>query len=440
MIKNYLSFFIAQFVCLNFALSKNEEIVPKSKKLCQDLLFRPFHFGKINETRNIAQAFIKNEIILDTDKIIKKLPVSVNQLELYKDLMKQEYFSKPIGNFAGRFPDLRQAKQIRFAVLGDIGYGQRNPYNQIQVAKALNEVFKIYKNGVYPGIDFVIVPGDFTYDPKFQSAIRPPVHITPEEFRKSFIEVYPKILGNNIPFYVWPGNHETDPTRRIQGQQAMIDMMLLNKQYLCLNGHWGVPKLPKWIKIAGINTTMYNREEDYIQDYHEDQMKFLDQYFSQSNELTQNFLIVHHPPTILGKHTEDYSLNGDVPSISRIIDPIIYKHKINFVLAGHTHEQGIIARFGAFPHDLIIDGAGGANLSQIDLKKYPIRVYGEGDKNKLFLGHFKKYGFSIYTVNENGYTIIDKYGFSQGQSFKKVKRLLTQIYTKPNSSGLPITN
>src|SRR5665213_1751700 len=77
---------------------------------------------------------------------------------------------------------------VRFAVIGDMGTGERPQYDVAQTMAAIHQKFPF---------DFVIMLGDNIYGGK-----------SPKQFDKKFTLPYKSLLDEGVKFYASLGNHD----------------------------------------------------------------------------------------------------------------------------------------------------------------------------------------------------------------------------------------
>ncbi len=418
-------------VCIVFCISGNTWA---TSSFCEQLLLVPhLPFANLRSGRSIVHG-PPPKPISDRKDIAKYMPTRRDPTSLA--YLRQQYASTPFEAKYERIPDLRDADHVRFLTLGDSGYALRKTkHNQVEVARAMRIVMDSYRY-VDQQFDFVAFVGDILYDPPAKSHIRTTFRHTPEEFRQSFLDIYPHYLGESIPLYVWVGNHEADHVRRIEGLQATIDFNHLSDQYVMIDGHWGIPHLPSYLRIGGINSNYYDSEDRFLADKHQQQMSAMLSYFTEDypeNAARLNILMMHHPPFVCGKLPNPCQ-NGTNSSVFEAIAPFVRAAKINNIYAGHVHE---LSHITGQDYELFTSGGGGARLMKPNQKTTPDRRPGEFGGDKIFNFHERSFGFTVTTVYRRGVTIVDFYGFRDGESAEDVRLLYSQIFESFDSFGLP---
>lgn len=100
-----------------------------------------------------------------------------------------------------------------------------------------------------------------------------------------------------------------------------------------------------------------------------EQSRWLSQviHSKQWEDATWRFIFVHQPPYSQGWP----GYHGD-ETIREVIDPLVHKGVVDFVVSGHTHDyEHLLKRSGDFTTDLLIIGGAGGSLEPLENSNYP---------------------------------------------------------------------
>ncbi len=126
--------------------------------------------------------------------------------------------------------------EVKFVALGDIGEGG---IEQTHVAHAMSSVCQ------REGCDFVLGLGDNIYPHGVHSVHDP-------AFQDKFEKPYTRLQG--LDFWMILGNH--DWKHLLTGAQAQIDYTLHSDRWRLPHTHYGIPFLPPWLHIYGVDTSL----------------------------------------------------------------------------------------------------------------------------------------------------------------------------------------
>ncbi len=227
---------------------------------------------------------------------------------------------------------------VTFVVLGDMGDGGSA---QTQVAHAMRSVCE------RDGCDFVLGLGDNLY-PHGVHAVHDPA------FQDKFEQPYALLQG--LDFWMILGNH--DWKHLWTGAQAQIDYTLHSDRWRLPNVHYGIPFLPPWLHIYGVDTSLLEAVVGVSQ-LHAAQAALCGQ---------PGWRVVfgHYPTRSTGAESD-----GGSEFVRGALEHLIRTCHIQVYFAGHDHHQAQLDR-GFYQE--IIEGAGGAELA-------PVRV---GDPQQRF--------------------------------------------------------
>ena len=173
---------------------------------------------------------------------------------------------------------------FRFAVIGDTGTGQRAQY---EIGSRLAESRRLFK------FEVVLMLGDNMYGRT--------------DFERKFELPYKPLLEDGVGFYAILGNHD-DPNQR---QYKSFNMG--GRRYYQFEPHPGVV-------LFGLDSSYMDKTQ-------------LDWFETELAKCRARWKIVylHHPIYSSGaRHGSDMQLRS-------ILEPLLVKHRVSLVLAGHDH-------------------------------------------------------------------------------------------------------
>jgi hypothetical protein len=209
-------------------------------------------------------------------------------------------------------PDPTSTKPVRFLAFGDSGGGNSDQ-------RALrDEMLDV-------PYELILHTGDLAYDSG-----------TIEQFEDKVFDVYADLF-RSLPFYPAAGNHEYNT---MQGAPF--------REVFALPGDGE----EKWYSYdwGQVHFVALDTEADYAT-----QAAWLDQDLGAS-PLPWKIVYMHRPPYSSGEHGSDLRLRG-------LLAPIVEKHHVQLVLAGHDHdyERMIPANGVAY----VVTGGGGRGTYQV---------------------------------------------------------------------------
>ena len=225
-----------------------------------------------------------------------------------------------------------ERKEVKFVALGDMGEGG---IAQTQVAQAMFSVCQ------REGCDFVLGLGDNMYPRSVHSAHDP-------AFQEKFEQPYSLFQG--IDFWMILGNH--DWKRLLTGAQAEVAYTLNSERWRLPNSHYGIPFLPPWLHMYGVDTSLIEAAVDLHQ------LQVAQDYLC--HQPGWRFLFGHYPTR---------STRGDGRGgswfVRDALEQLIRQCHIHVYFAGHEHYQAHLDV--GFYHE-IIEGAGGADLAPVQAR------------------------------------------------------------------------
>jgi predicted phosphodiesterase len=80
------------------------------------------------------------------------------------------------------------------------------------------------------------------------------------------------------------------------------------------------------------------------------------------------FLMLHQPP-----YSQGWPGYHGAPMVKALVDSLAEKYRIDFVLAGHTHDyERLSKQYGNHTTHFVISGTGGGNIEPSELSEYPV--------------------------------------------------------------------
>lgn len=184
-------------------------------------------------------------------------------------------------------PPATSTKPIRFLAFGDSGGGGADQF-------ALRDQMLQFP------YEMIVHTGDVAYESG-----------TLQEFEDNVFAVYADIF-KNIPFFPAAGNHEYNTKDALPFRSVFALPGNTGENWYSYD--WG------FIHFVALDT-----EADY-----ETQAAWLDQDLADSKQ-PWRIVYLHRPPYSSGNHGSDTSLR-------RVLAPILEKHRVQLVLAGHDHD------------------------------------------------------------------------------------------------------
>ncbi|HLV21322.1 MAG TPA: metallophosphoesterase [Polyangiaceae bacterium] len=218
-------------------------------------------------------------------------------------------------------PAAGSRQPVRFAAIGDSGTGDSD---QLAVAEQL---------GTVP-FDFVVHLGDLAYEKG-----------RPSEIERSFFGVYASLIAN-FPVFPIAGNHEYATDDGAPFRQAFV---------LPENG--GSTGRERWysfdwgdVHFVGLDTEVFGDE----------QTAWLEQDLS-DNDRPWTVVLAHRPPFSSGKH-------GSSLRFRRDFVPILERHRVALVLAGHEHNYERTSPINGVTY--VVTGGGGRETRSVGVSAF----------------------------------------------------------------------
>jgi hypothetical protein len=175
---------------------------------------------------------------------------------------------------------------VRFAVIGDMGTGEKAQY---EVAQQMEH------NRETTGFNFVLMLGDNIYGGK-----------SPADMKKKFEDPYGPLLGAGVKFYASLGNHD-DPNERFykpfnMGEKRYYSYKNGNAEFFALDSNYMDPQQMDWLSKA-----------------------------LRDSSATWKICFFHHPLYSDGR------FHGPDTDLRARLEPIFQANGVKVVLSGHEH-------------------------------------------------------------------------------------------------------
>jgi hypothetical protein len=211
-------------------------------------------------------------------------------------------------------PTAEDTTPIRFLAFGDSGGGGRDQ-------RRLRDRMLEYS------YDLIVHTGDIAYNSGKL-----------EEFEANVFGIYHQLL-RNIPLFPSAGNHEYRTSDAAPFRQVFSLPGDRDPGQLWYSYDWGR------VHFAALDT-----EASYSQ-----QAKWLDRDLAASTA-PWKIVYLHRPPYSSGKHGSDTSLR-------KALEPVLEKHGVQLVLAGHDHNYERVTPQRGVQH--VVTGGGGKGTRQV---------------------------------------------------------------------------
>lgn len=229
---------------------------------------------------------------------------------------------------------------VRFLAFGDSGGGGADQY------ALLDQMYTV-------PYELMIHTGDIAYD-----------NGTIQEFENNVFGVYAELF-RSIPFFPAPGNHEYNSTANAAPFRSVFSLpgTTGNTWY---SYDWGQ------VHFAALDT-----EADY-----NEQIAWLDRDLAASNQ-PWKIVYLHRPPFSSGEHGSDTGLRTKLA-------PVVEKHHVQLVLAGHDHDYERMIPQGDVAY--VVTGGGGKGTRPVGVSDFTAYstdtihfLYGEVTSDQLVL-------------------------------------------------------
>ena len=244
------------------------------------------------------------------------------------------------------------AGSVKFAVIGDSG---QPGTGQTAIAKQMAAW-----HGRFP-FEFVLMTGDNLYGTE-----------SPRDYEKKFALPYKPLLDRGIRFQATLGNHD-DP-----GQIHYKPFNMNGQKYYTFKPRDGV--------------RFFSMDSNYVD---QKQLEWLDKELTASGA-DWKIVFFHHPLYSSG------ATHGSADAQRALIEPVLLKHGVNVVIAGHEHFYERLKPQKGVAYFII---GSSAKLRQGDLRKSPLTTYGNDSDYAFVLAEIVGDEMYFQTINDDGVTI-----------------------------------
>jgi acid phosphatase len=243
------------------------------------------------------------------------------------------------GDLPGQYRSHAAKDSLKFIVIGDFGTGGKEQL--ILGAEMLKRC------EIVGGCDFVLTVGDNIYNSG--------VH-RPSDLDRRFETPYAGF--GRIDFWLVPGNHDWSAPGSVRRE---IEHSLVSERWRMPFNHYGIPGLPEWIHIYGVDTTIFEqafrKKNSIVIDNKDTQLTAARTALCGKNGW--KFLFGHHAIYSGGEHGDG---GGTLKEQKAFLEPLIRDCGVQAYFAGHDHHQEYIQANGFVQ---IVQGAGGKGVRPV---------------------------------------------------------------------------
>jgi predicted phosphodiesterase len=244
-----------------------------------------------------------------------------------------------------------KADSLKFAVMGDMGTGDKPQY---EVADQLAAA-----HGRFP-FDMVIMLGDNLYGRQ-----------EPSDFVQKFERPYKPLLDAGVKFYAALGNHDAQSNP--------------NYKPFNMNGQ-------RYYTYARNDVRFFVLDTDYLDP---PQRTWIEQALQSSNERWK-ICYFHHPLY------SDGGRHGSSVDLRVILEPLFIKYGVNVVFSGHDHiYERITPQHGIY---YFVSGSAG-QLRKGDIKRSPMTAAAFADDQSFMLVEVAADDLSFVAISRTGATV-----------------------------------
>jgi 3',5'-cyclic AMP phosphodiesterase CpdA len=244
-----------------------------------------------------------------------------------------------------------RADSVKFAVMGDMGTGDKPQYEVADRMAAAHTAFKF---------DTVIMLGDNLYGSQ-----------TPADFVQKFERPYKPLLDAGVKFYAALGNHDA---------QSNPNYKLFN-----MDGKRYYSYTKGGVRFFVLDTDVLDPP----------QRAWIEQALQSSNDRWK-ICYFHHPLY------SDGGRHGSSVDLRVILEPIFIKYGVNVVFSGHDHIYERIAPQHGITY--FVSGSAG-QLRKGDLKKSPLTAAGFDQDQTFMLVEVAGDDMSFVCISRSGVTV-----------------------------------
>lgn len=267
--------------------------------------------------------------------------------------------AEPAHSGTGSKSEAPAERELRFAVVGDTGTGDKYQY------AVANQMSVEYERSPF---EFVLMLGDNNY---LGSA---------KNLKKVFDEPYKPLLEHGVRFYATLGNHD----ERSSDDQEDYDSLGMGGKR-----NYSFKPAGDLVEFFTIDTTLVVEKGDTTQ------LAWLDKALHDS-KARWKIVFAHHPPYSPGRR------HGDNPILIEKLVPILQRNGVRVVLTGHEHFFARMRQVGGI--DYLISGSGG-KIHKGGLREDPRLVAGNDSLHQFLSVTLTRDAFTFTTIGEDGETI-----------------------------------
>jgi hypothetical protein len=244
------------------------------------------------------------------------------------------------------------AGSVKFAIIGDTG---QPGAGQTAIAKQMAAW-----HGRFP-FEFVLMTGDNLYGPE-----------SAKDYDRKFALPYKPLLERGIRFYATLGNHD--------------DAGQIHYKPFNMNGQKYYSFKPRG------DVRFFSMDSNYVD---QKQLDWLDKELTASGS-DWKIVFFHHPLYSSG------ATHGSADTQRALIEPVLLKHGVNVVIAGHEHFYERLKPQKGVAYFII---GSSAKLRKGDLRKSALTTYGNDSDYAFVLAEIVGNEMYFQAINDKGVTI-----------------------------------
>ena len=244
----------------------------------------------------------------------------------------------------------RRAGSVRFLVFGDTGTGDRSQYDVGRQIAAYHQLFRF---------TFALMLGDNMYGSE-----------RPQDYDRKFVKAYKPLIDAKVEFHAALGNHD-DPNQRFY-------------EPFNLGGQ-------RYRTFRKGNVRFFVLDSNYLDP---DQVKWLDKELAAAGSAWK-IVYFHHPLYTTARRGPEVELRA-------VLEPLLVKHGVNIVLAGHEHIYERIKPQKGIYHFTV---GGAAKLRRGDTRAGTLTDATYDQDRSFMLVEISGNNFYFQTINRSGATV-----------------------------------